>query len=272
MVLKLKIMFIVMLLGIGWCEKKNLPIYQKMTCDTDYALNETFYDPDEELTLKISIHWFSDTIGEIDYAAIDTAKEILNEMFEDAHIQFEIESTQEIVGEEKQDMPSYIKHARYYDYESSINIYIYGDQQLNFPESRKGVVGAAGGIPSTFFAIRKSWLKTVTVSHEMGHVLGCFHIDTPDIDSTGSSSKSGDRVCDTPSSINVAEEVTSNCIYKGEREYTQEELKIITCNIMSDAYAKCRGCFTEGQIQRMKWVIENSLDLRNCIKEPKSYF
>ena len=135
--LKLKLLLLCTILGIGWCEKKNLPVYQKMTCDTDYALNETYYDPDAEITLRVSIHWFSDTIGEIDYTAIDTATEILNEMFEDANIKFEVESTQEIVGDEKNDMPSYIKHARYYDYEGSIDIYIYGDQQENFQKVLK---------------------------------------------------------------------------------------------------------------------------------------
>ena len=272
MILKLKLILVAMILSIAWCEKKSLPVYQTMTCDTDYALNETYYDADADITIRLSYHWFSDTIGEIDYLAIDSSVDILNEMFEIAGIDFVIESTQEIVGEEKHDMPSYVKHARFYNYEGSINVYVYGDYQNNFPEKRKGVVGAAGGVPSTFFAIRKSWLKTVTVAHEAGHALGCYHIDTPDRDSTGTSSKSGDYVCDTPFSINIAEEVTSTCVYTGDRTYTPEELKIITCNIMSDAYAKCRGCFTEGQIQRMKWVIEQSSDLRECIKEPKPYF
>lgn len=272
MIVKLKILFLLSLFSIPWCAKKARPVYQRMTCDTDYALNETYYDSDADLTLRLSFHWFADTIGEIDYKAIDSSVSILNEMFEIAGIDFVIESTQEVVGDEKHDMPSYVKHAKFYNYEGSINVYVYDNVQENFPEKRKGVVGAAGGIPSTFFAIRKSWLATVTAAHEMGHVLGCYHIDTPDRDTTGTSSKSGDYVCDTPFSMNVAEEVTSNCIYKGNREYTEEELKIITCNIMSDAYAKCRGCFTEGQIQRMKWVIEQSQDLRDCIKEPKPYF
>jgi len=130
------------------------------------------------------------------------------------------------------------------------------------------VVGSAGGIPSTFFAVRKSYLTTMTVAHEAGHAMGLYHIDTYDPDSTGSSSKTGDRVCETPSTIRLRENVSTNCLYTGDRNYTPEEIKIITCNIMSDVYAKCRGCFVDGQIQRMKWVLEQSADLRATIKDP----
>lgn len=248
------------------CSKRPYPAYQKLTCGSDYALNEVYYGADEELTLNVAYHYLVDTSSELDYGLVDSSLSILNQTFENANISFEAVSVSEIVSDEGHDMPSYVKHARKYNKPDAINIYIYNDIQENFPIDDYGVVGSAGGVPSTFFAIRKSFLKTITSSHEMGHVLGLYHIDTPDIDSTGSSSMTGDKVCDTKAVIRLSETINGNCLYTGPGNYTKEEIKEFACNIMSDAYFKCRGCFSEGQVQRIRWVLEQSQDLRNTIK------
>lgn len=270
MFIKAKIaLLLTFLFGAGLCVKKTQPVYQKMTCDVDYALHEVYYDASTKLTMNVVYHWFSDSIGQIDHEIIDSSLQLLNDAFFNTGITFEILSVQEIVSEEGRDMPSYVRHARKYNDRNAINIYVYNDDQPHFSEDKKGVVGSAGGIPSTFFAIRKSFLNTITIAHEAGHAVGgLYHVDTPDSDSTGSTSRTGDKICDTPRSFNLIENVTTNCIYNGSENYTPEQLSVITCNIMSDAYAKCRSCFTEGQIQRMKWVVEQSQDLRNTIKEP----
>ena len=273
MIVKIKLFLILSaVLGIGFCTEKSTHIYQRMTCDVDYALNEMYYGTDDAVVLNVSFNWFTDTVGGIEESYIDSSMAILNSAFSNANISFEIKYSNEIISDEGTDMPSYVKHARKYNVDDAINIYVYDDEQLNFSDDKTGVVGSAGGIPSTYFAIRKSFLKTVTSAHEMGHVLGLFHVDTPDIDSTGSTSSTGDLVCDTKSAIRLMENVTPNCLYSGPGTYTVEEAKELGCNIMSDASSKCRGCFTEGQIARMKWSIQQSQDLRKTIKSPLIQF
>lgn len=259
------ICFIILLLGLV-CNKANYN-YKKNTCDIDYALNEVYYSANAKLTINITYHWFSDSIGEVDRKAIDSSIVILNQVLEDANIKFSIYNIEEIVNSDaKSDMPSYVKYARQYSNQKSLNVYIYSDIQNNYPEDKKSILDAAGGIPSTFCAIRKQGLKTTTIAHAILHCLSLRHIDSPDINPEGNSSRTGDLVCDTKAVEDLTGELTIDCLYTGPGNYSKEELKIITCNIMTSQYTKCKGCLTPGQIQRIKWVLEQSQDLRNTIK------
>lgn len=270
MLLKTKICFLTVAMIINTCnDGAGDHVYQRMTCDTDYALSEVDYKEYDDVTINVTFHWFSDSAGMMDESLIRASLDTLNLGFANTGRYFDLMGFQEIVSDKGRDMPSYVKYAKQYNVENAMNVYVYNDFQENYTDLKKSVVGASGGTPSTYIAVRKKHLASNTIIHEFGHSLGgLLHIDTQDPDSTGSSSMTGDLVCDTKPTRIVPGEITSDCVYIGRNNLSKEEIVLITCNIMIPFYSKCRGCFTEGQIQRMKWVLENSQDLKKTIKHP----
>lgn len=117
--------------------------------------------------------------------------------------------------------------------------------------------------------------NTATITHEIGHYLGIYHIDDDFTDSQGrlelvdgsNCAEAGDKICDTPASprltsSNVDE---STCEYIGtETDPAGVPYKPDTFNFMtssgrtrSNSDGLCRRRFSQGQIDKMVSVLEN---------------
>jgi hypothetical protein len=140
-----------------------------------------------------------------------------------------------------------------------INIYIY-----NEPD-KTDFAGVAGNIISDYLAIRKDYFDagTKTLEHELGHCLGLLHVHQFD-ETDGFNSVTGDKVCDTPSYFSLSGKVNKECDLIGRTEINQID-SIHIKNIMSYSYPFCRNEFTRGQIERMRWVIEQSDRMQNLL-------
>ena len=265
--IKLKILFVILLFGIGLCTK-NKDYLEDMypLCGNSYQTSDLYFPEDRELEFNIRFIRFADST-DTDTIRYDLILNNMNEFYAQADIKFRLYSDTTIVNQElAEDMPSYIKHNfKYFRNDSTLTCYIYSNYQPNYYPDKKTTLGSAGGLGANFFAVVKAAVYGITVNHETGHMFGLMHVDTPDESPTGYTIYSGDRVCDTRGVINLHEKVDMNCNYIGKEELTEEEKKILVCNFMSWNYLNCRSCITEGQIRRLRWQIHESPQLRMCI-------
>lgn len=273
----MKSLLVTLFLISGFLCNKQTPRLEDMyaTCGTSYQTAEIFFEEGDVLTFNVHFVYFADSLEEyqVDYPAVING---MNDFFLHANIRFHLYDIDTIVSPEiKENMPSYVKNhfdlkKRAIVNDSAIVIYIYGNFQPYFPEDKK-TIGIAGGIGSTFSAIRKEFLYGVTLWHELCHNFSLLHVDSPDDSGVGYSIYSGDKVCDTRAIDNLHEKVNSNCKFSGDESLTEEEKKVLICNIMSWNFIKCRGCLTEGQIRKIRFHIHESPQLKLTIKEGLRY-
>lgn len=260
------------LLFFGLICKPSKPPYADMypVCDKSYATSELYFKDDSRLILKLR---FVNIVSELDTSCVnyDSVLTMINDFYYSADLKFEIVENITIKDSSiSQDMPSFIKyHLRKFKTDSVITCYIYDNYQPNYSDDMANTAGSAGGIGSTFFAIRRSRAYSNTVMHELGHCFSLLHVDTPDDSVTGYTIYSGDRVCSTRAVDNLHEKVTKDCTYTGEEELTDDEKEVLICNIMTWNYERCRGCLDPGQIRRLRFYIHESPEMRACIKEIK---
>ncbi len=89
--------------------------------------------------------------------------------------------------------------------------------------------------------------RNKTLTHEMGHAFGLFHTFQGGSCSETNCALQGDRVCDTPPTVQ-----NSSCSSPACSGTQQVE------NYMDYTSQTCKNMFTEGQKTRMRLVIENS--------------
>lgn len=117
--------------------------------------------------------------------------------------------------------------------------------------------GATINNPSNIFAVHADKIKTKTVAHELGHVFGLLHVHDPD-PTKGDTPDYGDGICDTPS-INIMDfDLDIHCKYSGEKEFTEDELKILIPNYMLYENDHCRHNFSPVQVYTMRWFIQKT--------------
>lgn len=228
----------------------------------------------EKQTYKCSVR-FIKIVNEkepevIDMISINKSIDRLNKDFKDLRISFEAAETVVIEDKKafKEGIRMYQKHGRIWSEPGYINVFIY-------PSTIGSFSGAAGGIPSQFLAIKEYYLPTGTISHEVGHCFGLYHIHTKDKTGAINSYTSGDLICETPyadffskgSSVGYVGRTSDDCKYIGPLgNLTQEQHNTNIVNIMSYSLSECRKEFHKEQVERAHFIINNSEDLKNTLQ------
>jgi hypothetical protein len=153
------------------------------------------------------------------------------------------------------------------DYENTLNIWV-------APWQGSGGIQALGAINTPLNNLGGVTIKTyhfksshnnlqndagiAIFAHEVGHCFGLKHIfaytDTcEDVYNETDCSSEGDHVCDTPPTVPI----TCWMIDDICPETSDEDVDIIVSNIMNYT-THCSYQFTDGQIDRMQWKIQNT--------------
>lgn len=266
--LQLKCLFVGLLLIISTCGKKKRTFNDMYaTCGSSYQTSDLFFSEDKLLTINLRFIYFADSINEIepDYDKILVR---MNKFFEVADIKFRKFGTEKIVDSDtKGNMPSFIKtHFQRFKNDSTITCYIYGNFQPYYTGDEVSVAGASGGLGTNFFAVKRAFLSTITVEHEISHNFGLLHVFLKDESEKGYSYMTGDLVCDTRKVDDPTNIVDETCNYIGDdKTLTEEEKRQMVCNYMTWSYLNCRNCITDGQIRRMRFYIHESQQLRHTV-------
>lgn len=264
---KLTPFFILALLLLFSCDKKkNVLIEDIPACGTVYDLSDVYFSDDDTLKFSVKMHFI--LRGEkyaIDTESIKKFFDLNNAFYKHAKIQFVDAGFCGIVdSEESINMPNFKKFAKVHGEPKSINIFVYNNYQPFYEGDRENTAGVTAAIGSNTIAIRENFLGTLTSTHELGHALGLYHLDrmTEVMDTTDFT---GDLVRDTPPITNIAQKVSPLCIFVGKDTLNEKEQYIVSRNVMSWVYLHCREVITDVQIARIKWMIQNNKDLRDCI-------
>lgn len=239
-------------------------------CETEYhyGLNELYFQDNNMLIFGVRFVFFIKEPTLVDFSpTVSNAIKRLNMDFEPANIGFKAIETRLIEDQEAYNgMHYYQKFAFKYYERNTLNIFV-------FPNTAEPPIsGAALGIPGTSMVIKSFFLDKSTISHEVGHLFGLYHTHKKDVSDTNNNDN-GDYVCDTPNADQFSDhnrgflgKVDAECFYTSQNELSVEENDILIHNLMSYSSVNCRCCITEVQIKRMRWIIENSLDLRSCLQ------
>ncbi|MDR3046081.1 MAG: zinc-dependent metalloprotease [Bacteroidales bacterium] len=159
---------------------------------------------------------------------------------------------------------------------NAIDIYLFANEKLNF--------GLASGIPGTALVIGgqaygTNLASSHVLSHEMGHCLGLYHtfhglceFGCSELVDGSNCSECGDFVCDTPADPQKHQVNSGFCTWNelscSGVSNVDENGDHYTPNInlfMAYVPPHCMQYFTDGQVERMKTVIENSLVLQDVL-------
>lgn len=238
------------------------------TCGMTYQTSDIYFNQEDTIVMKVKFHFIVDDSTEVvDSGAIDEFLRINNAFYSHAQIQFiSVGFCVEYNPEESHNMPNFKKFGAKHSEPNCLNVFVYSNEQPYYTGDTKFTVGVASGIGGTFFAVRENFLRTLTATHEIGHMFGLMHIDVYD-ETDGKSIFTGDLVCDTPAASSLGTKINYLCQYVGLDKLSDEDKEILSRNLMSWVHLHCREFVTHNQIARMRWTIHNSLDLRNAIYE-----
>lgn len=147
------------------------------------------------------------------------------------------------------------------DRRNALTLYLIPDNDQDFN-------GNAGvDVPSVHAAVQRQYIGTSSAIHELTHCLGCLHIHLSDM-TDGYNTKTGDKVCDTPSCPELNADLTRFCAFMVPG-LNKEKSDLVISNIMSSSASVCRRTITEGQAARIKKVTELNPSIRRCLKRAK---
>lgn len=254
--------FAFLLLFYGCDKEDNSKPYAVVDCEDSYPVSGMYFDNTNELTFQLRVVKIaSDSsvrVTKQDTDQVAMGVDIANSVYKEGNISFTYDSILLLVdtlfGGDMGDMHLI---ARRYNEPNVINFYIF-DKYDRFDHH-----GASGGAPSMYFAVRSSSVGTTVVGHELGHCLGLHHTHNFDSSFDGYNILTGDLVCDTPKSDMIYDYV-DDCEYTG-KSMDEDKAEIIVCNIMSYAPLDCRTCITKGQANRIRFIVDQSMDLRSAL-------
>ena len=207
----------------------------------------------DTLTADVRFVVFKDDSSSVDTTYISTSLSKANIHLQKAKLKLKLHSIDVINNKEyAEDFSSMRKHAQQLNKDDVFNVYVYSDNQPYLTGNKAYIRGEAADIPSRTVGIVYRYLNSSTFIHEIGHCLGLFHTHEPD-DTDGLNPITGDRVCDTRSlSPNL---IGADCHFVGADSLRDNTIE---CNIMSYIPLGCRDCFSEGQIDRIRFMIFNN--------------
>lgn len=146
-----------------------------------------------------------------------------------------------------------------------IDVYIIRDRGKKSPYN-----GTANSLPGNKIIILNSKIQESTLSHEMGHVLGLYHTFEQSIcaeaEDGSNADQCGDLVEDTPANSYECRYLTNTCEYPCSVTYNVDALLNNFMIYADELY--CRTVFTEGQIDRMHAMIDQTADLQQRLVTP----
>ena len=231
-------------------------------CATSYTLDDPEKEMEGILVAKVRFVFFADSVDTVSLEYVRMSLDAMNALLKSTNKQFELDEIEVVCSPNKHNMQNFVQHAFDMNKDGVFNVYIYDDVQPRMPSYKKNVRGEAADIPSRTMAIKRAYLNTSTLAHEMLHCLGLLHVHQAD-KTDGYTIHSGDLVCDTKSG-NVEEYVTEECKYIGPEIALPDDPRKYECNLMSYISADCRNCLTEKQLDRVDFMIQNTSSLREC--------
>jgi hypothetical protein len=229
-------------------------------CGNAYEFQDASFNKDLTLYANIKFFFLKDSLAKDDSILVKNALLLLNKQMEITNKQFKLDTIEFIGSRYKDQMVSFRSLARNYNKENSFNVYVYDSIQPDYSGDRRNIRAEAADIPSKTIAIRYQFLNTSTLTHEILHCVGLYHIHQPD-PTDGYNVDYGDLVCDTRSIVDVTEYVDGDCNYIGPSD-PKSDTTHYECNIMTYIKESCRSCITDGQIRRINRIIHDSEDLR----------
>lgn len=141
---------------------------------------------------------------------------------------------------------------------AKINVYVFNSIIRYSIPNTQGFT-CFDGASNYIVLAKQAFHDDYSLSHEIGHFFSLYHINgkflgdnTDELANGSNCSNSGDDVCDTPASPNLASHITADCKYECNQcaDTKFQSFHPDVDNIMS--YSPCRKKFTDGQIARMR--------------------
>lgn len=262
----LRLATLLVLLLIGCEQGRHSDTSQAFVhCDSEYPVSGLYFDSNHDLRfnvrfVKVVTDPDSAEFTDKEYEDIAAGIALANEIFDVGKISFQVIGyTTYVDSYYSGTMRDFHIIARSNNVPKTINVYV-------FPtHSSSAIYGLAGGVPSLYIGVLSNFVKTSVLAHELGHALGLHHVHNFDSSFDGYNIQTGDLVCDTPKSQPISGEVDGDCEYTGSQDLTNAEVELLVCNIMSYSHLECRACITPGQTNRIRFIVDQSLDLRNAV-------
>ena len=263
-----KIYALFLLLSLVSCGSKE-PQDSFVSCGTESSPYYLSDSPNDTIVFRIDYWWWLRNEGMwADSSAVYRDLRYLNSKYAPANIQFELNEIRAIVDQRKFDnQKDYRKHGWqleewYYENRDSVPFAL---SVMVYPPSRANSPGAAVDIPSTAYSIQSQFLGYSTSVHELGHCLSLYHTHQPD-PTDGRNYHYGDKICDLPHHPPlIGNQEECKRILDEQTTLSEEEKQDILQNWMTYIEFVCRDSFSQDQIDRMRWTIENSSDLRRAM-------
>ena len=221
-------------------------------------------------SVPVTAHLISRTNGldALTENELTAAIELMNEHYISSNIEFFLCGVNYIADDAYYSFNSYQENlmTATYNVPNTINLYIAGSVFSNSGAGLCGYTHFPGQTGDQVIMAKSCMSNGSTLSHEFGHYLGLYHTHGKTNSSTTDESTqgtnclfAGDDVCDTPADPNIHGQ-TTNCEYTGGAVGFSPDAQ----NLMSYAPSGCRMHFSEGQLNRVAFMLATERNYLMC--------